>query len=87
MGKATVQENFAFHYGTEDEKKAAKKQMLSVFCVNTLDWKRSIVKRGVAAIIEAIDYLREQSNTHREEEKLNEVNNLTEQNPEPSRDR
>ena len=60
MGKAQVQENYAVHYGTEEEKVAYKKRLLGVFFVNTLEWKRSVVRRGAAAAIEAIDYLREQ---------------------------
>ena len=56
VGKTQIDENYAFHFGTEEEKKLYSTRMLSSFFVNTTDWKRKIVKRGLTVILESIDY-------------------------------
>ena len=63
VGKAQVDENFAYHYGTAQQKELYSDRLKDVFYVRTREWKRAVVRRGVAAAIEAIDYLRQSSNS------------------------
>ena len=62
VGKAQVDENFAYHYGTPQQKELYGNRLKDVFYVRTREWKRAVVRRGVATAIEAINYLREASN-------------------------
>ena len=63
VGKAQIDENFAYHYGTAQQKELYGNRLRDVFYVRTREWKRSVVRRGVAVTIEAINYLREASNS------------------------
>lgn len=57
--KGFIDENQAFHYGNDEQKKFYGENLKNLFFVETKEWARSVVHRGTTAINEAINYLKE----------------------------
>lgn len=43
-----TEENYAYHYGSETEKKIYSARNINIFYVRTDGWKRNVVRRGLA---------------------------------------
>ena len=58
VGKNLVDENYAFHYGTQEEKDVYTQRLKGTFYVETVEWKRNVIRRGLGLILQAIDHLK-----------------------------
>jgi len=47
VGKTQTEENYAYHHGTESEKKTYGARMVDVFYVQTDGWRRNVARRGL----------------------------------------
>lgn len=56
VGKSIVDENYAYHYGSDYEKEVYGKRVKNSFYINTKKWKQSVLKRGLKVFIEALNY-------------------------------
>ena len=57
VGKALMDENYAFHHGSEMEKSVYGKRLRDCFFVHNTEWARKVAHRGVKVIMEAFDVL------------------------------
>lgn len=57
VGKALMDENYAFNHGTNAEKKVHGERLKSCFYVQTTSWARAVAHRGLAVILQAFDHL------------------------------
>eukprot|EP00604_Paraphysomonas_vestita_P001127 CAMPEP_0174819526 /NCGR_PEP_ID=MMETSP1107-20130205/2822_1 /TAXON_ID=36770 /ORGANISM="Paraphysomonas vestita, Strain GFlagA" /LENGTH=223 /DNA_ID=CAMNT_0016033199 /DNA_START=534 /DNA_END=1205 /DNA_ORIENTATION=+ len=57
--KGFVDENQAYHYGNNEQKKYYGETLKRLFYVETKEWAQSVVHRGTTAINQAIAYLKE----------------------------
>jgi len=55
VGKALMDENYAFHHGSEQEKAIYGERLKSCFFVQTTSWARAVAHRGAKVILEAFD--------------------------------
>lgn len=56
VGKTLTDENWAYHYGSNEEKKFYGKRLKSSFFVETTAWKRNVVRRGLKVFLQALNY-------------------------------
>lgn len=54
VGKAQVDENYAWHHGSDEEKATYGKRLKGVFYVETDAWKRSVARRGLAVFVQGL---------------------------------
>jgi Protein of unknown function (DUF2817) len=54
VGMTMIAENYAHHYGSAEEKELYKKRYRDCFYVDTESWRRSVLRRGVSIIRQAV---------------------------------
>eukprot|EP01040_Poterioochromonas_malhamensis_P000944 gene945-1001_t len=59
VGKGAMEENYAHFYGNEEEKKFYKARYRPLFYVETREWKRRVVARGLLTFVQTLNYLTE----------------------------
>lgn len=52
VGMRLVNENFAYNWGDEEEKRVTGEALRDAFFVNTVKWKKSVVDRGLKVIFQ-----------------------------------
>ncbi len=57
VGKAQMEENFAYHYGNDEQKKVYGERLKGVFYVETEKWMRNVAHRGVTLWMQAYGYV------------------------------
>ena len=55
--RALAAESAAFHHGDEKDRAAAAKDLRDVFYVRKCSWETSVVERGLAVIVQALQFL------------------------------
>ena len=53
VGKAQIEENWAFHHGTERDKALYGQRLKGVFYVETEEWMRNVAHRGITLWLQA----------------------------------
>jgi len=66
VGKTLTDENWAYHYGNNEQKKFYGKRLKNSFFVETTIWKRNVVRRGLKVFLQGLHY------------SLNEIINISE---------
>jgi len=59
VGRAQMNENFAHHYGSDEQKKVYGDRLKGVFYVETKEWMRNVAHRGVTVFFQALQLIRE----------------------------
>ena len=59
VGRAQMNENFAYHYGDTAQKQVYGERLRGVFYVETKEWMRNVAHRGVSAWYQALQLVRE----------------------------
>jgi len=57
VGSNLINENYAYHYGSDAEKAYYRAKLKATFYVETKRWKRQTVHRGVMLILQAMKHL------------------------------
>lgn len=57
VGRTMIAENYAHFYGTDDEKKIYQKRYRDCFYVDSKQWRRSVVRRGLSIIRQSLVHL------------------------------
>lgn len=58
VGKAQIEENFAYHHGTEEQKRVYGARLKGVFYVETQKWMRNVAHRGLILWNQAYNFIR-----------------------------
>eukprot|EP01032_Pedospumella_encystans_P017529 gene17529-19970_t len=58
VGLTMIADNYAYHYGSEEEKAYYANKVKNSFYTETKDWKRRTVHRGLMVFFQAFEYLR-----------------------------
>jgi len=56
VGKALVDENYAWFFGTDDEKRIYGQRLRNCFFLQETSWERAVVHRGMAVFFQAFDF-------------------------------
>jgi hypothetical protein len=56
VGKTLTDENWAYHYGNDIQKKFYGNRLKNSFYVETTAWKRNVVRRGLKVFLQALNY-------------------------------
>jgi hypothetical protein len=54
VGKNLVDENYAFHHGSQEEKELYGQRLRGSFYVETREWKRNVLRRGLALFVQGL---------------------------------
>lgn len=57
VGKALSDENYAYHYGTDNEKNIYGERLQDVFYVKNKIWKKNTIGRGMDVLFKSLDHL------------------------------
>ncbi len=52
-----MEENFAYHYGTVEQKRVYGERLKGVFYVQTKEWMRNVAHRGLTLWMQAWNHL------------------------------
>ena len=57
VGKAQIEENFAYHHGTPEQQRVYGDRLKGVFYVQTTRWMRNVAHRGLTLWMQAFDFM------------------------------
>ena len=57
VGKAMRDENYAYHFGTAEEREIYGRRVKDCFYVNTIKWKRQVLRRALKLFVEGLSFL------------------------------
>lgn len=57
VGMNLINENYAHHHGSQHEKELYGQRLKDSFYVDTIAWKRNVLRRGLGVFLQAYNHL------------------------------